>query len=189
VKGIEPPKATVPVIYPYKPPEIGDVSYHSKAQDSSNPSAITSVVKEIPVVTRIYSDLESHYVEEPISMFNQETKSTAKILEVPQVVNTWAAANKIKKEVKNPAIKTVSETDFVHENGMHNGGLKMGQTDPVTHSEESQSSNKEKNKDSDVNGCTSSNESKPSDEGEVSVPSVTVKVHHEEDALRKSGIV
>lgn len=176
VKGIEPPKATVPVIYPYIPPEIDDVSYHSKAQDSSNPSDITSEVKEIPVVTRIYSDLESHYVEEPISMYNQENRPTAKILEVPQVVNTWAAANEMKKEMSNPTVESVSETDCVHENGIKNSDLKINETNPVTESEESHSSGKEKSKDYDVNGYTNSNESEASDGGEVSVPVVCVKV-------------
>lgn len=114
-KGIEPPKATVPVIYPYIPPDIDDLSYHPKApQSSSNSSRNSPEVTEIPVVTRIYSDLESHYAEEPVSVYGVDNMPAAKILDVPLVVNTWAAANEIKKEIKNPVKESVSEPDCVH---------------------------------------------------------------------------
>lgn len=114
-KGIEPPKATVPVIYPYIPPDIDDLSYHPKApQSSSNSSRNSPEVTEIPVVTRIYSDLESHYAEEPVSAYGVDNMPAAKILDVPLVVNTWAAANEIKKEIKNPVKESVSEPECVH---------------------------------------------------------------------------
>lgn len=114
VKGIEPPKATVPVMYPYIPPDIDDLSYHPQAPQSSNSSSNSPEVKEIPVVTRIYSDLESHYAEDPVSVYGIDNMPAAKMLDVPLVVNTWAAANEIKKEIKNSVKESVSEPDCVH---------------------------------------------------------------------------
>lgn len=114
VKGIEPPKATVPVMYPYIPPDIDDLSYHPQAPQSSNSSSNSPEVKEIPVVTRIYSDLESHYAEDPVSVYGVDNMPAAKMLDVPLVVNTWAAANEIKKEIKNSVKESVSEPDCVH---------------------------------------------------------------------------
>lgn len=166
VKGIEPPKATVPVMYPYIPPEIDDVSYHPKAPQCSNSSNIPTEVKEVPVITRIYSDLESHYAEEPISVYNLDNKPADKILEVPQVVKTWAAANEMKKEVKNSVVESVSEPDCVQEIAVEDTN------DPkvsLGHEEASVSAEKEQSENCGSNDKTSSSESWESNKDEVSV--------------------
>lgn len=166
VKGIEPPKATVPVMYPYIPPEIDDVSYHPKAPQCSNSSNIPPEVKEVPVITRIYSDLESHYAEEPISVYNLDYKPADKILEVPQVVKTWAAANEMKKEVKNSVVESVSESDCVQEIAVEDTN------DPkvsLGHEEASVSAEKEQSENCGSNDKTSSSESWESNKDEVSV--------------------
>ncbi|XP_062612722.1 glycogenin-1-like [Saccostrea cucullata] len=154
VHGLEPPKATVPIIYPYKPPDIEDVSYHSK--DSSPPPDNPSEVKEVPVITRIYSSLESHYAEEPISVYNQENKTTSKVLEVPQVVNTWAAVNEIKREINNPTV--ISKPGCVHEQGIENSDLNVDEVKPVIASEEPNSLEKESDKDSGYSNTAESTE-------------------------------
>lgn len=167
VKGIEPPKATVPVMYPYIPPDIDDLSYHPKAPQSSNSSSNSPEVKEIPVVTRIYSDLESHYAEDPVSVYGVDNMPAAKMLDVPLVVNTWAAANEIKKEIKNSVKESVSEPDCVHNVEVDDSSDLNVNIEMSTEPESSVA--KEQAKNCGCNDSTSCNETEDTVGAEVSV--------------------
>lgn len=59
-------------MFPYKPPDVGNVFYEVEKDDSVGIETNEKEEKivEMTVIPRSYSELESHYAEEPISQIN-----------------------------------------------------------------------------------------------------------------------
>ena len=98
-----PPNPTFPALIPYAPPKLEQTFYPNTDSQTTEHS---NKVVDVPVVTRLYSDLESRYSEEPFSNVNPDN-TEVDVYGVPIVVNSWVVANERSNNIKG------------HENSRH----------------------------------------------------------------------
>ncbi|XP_045200200.2 glycogenin-2-like isoform X2 [Mercenaria mercenaria] len=144
---------TIPVVFPYKPPDVGNLFYEVDKDDSecNGTEKILEEEKivEMTVIPRSYSELESHYAEEPISHINP-SKPPPGTFSAPWITEGWekgmkgpdpkppdfTVTHKI-EESKSEALKTNSEPES-KENSI-NETEKYTSSSPTNNEEENSS--------------------------------------------------
>lgn len=86
--------STVHVVVPYKPPDVDEVFYevHKDSLIGTEASIEESIV-EMTIIPRSYSELESHYAEEPLSQIDA-ADPPAGTYSAPWITEGWAKGTK-----------------------------------------------------------------------------------------------
>ena len=79
---------TVPVMFPYNPPDVDH-----QTQNKNFENTIEESITEITIIPRSYSELESHYAEEPISHINPSDPPPV-IYSAPWITEGWEKGTK-----------------------------------------------------------------------------------------------
>lgn len=101
---------TVSVVIPYKPPDVDEVFYEvDKDSLIGTETSIEEHIVEVTIIPRSYSELESHYSEEPISQINP-ADPPAGTYSAPWITEGWEKGTK-RPDNKPPDFTIANKSD------------------------------------------------------------------------------